>query len=57
MLSKRGGEVKRILSLSIVLLAFSVLAVGQNWSMVNYDNSMSRHSPQTEIGKNNVNQL
>ncbi|MFZ3149833.1 MAG: PQQ-binding-like beta-propeller repeat protein [Methanothrix sp.] len=25
--------------------------------MVNYDNSMSRHSPQTEISKDNVNQL
>src|SRR5208283_1071008 len=28
-----------------------------NWTMVNYDNSMSRHSPQMQIGKDNVNQL
>ena len=48
---------KRILSLAMVILAFSAVAVGQNWTMVNYDNSMSRHSPQTEIGKDNVNQL
>ena len=25
--------------------------------MVNYDNSMSRHSPQAQIGKDNVNHL
>ena len=41
----------------MVILAFSVVAVGQNWTTVNYDNSMSRHSPQTQIGKDNVNQL
>jgi glucose dehydrogenase len=41
----------------MVILAFSAVAVGQNWTMINYDNSMSRHSPQTEIGKDNVNQL
>lgn len=39
------------------MLACSSIVAGQNWSMVNYDNSMSRHSNQTEIGKNNVNQL
>lgn len=29
----------------------------QDWPMVNHDNNMSRHSPQTIIGKDNVNQL
>ena len=48
---------KKFLSLAMVILAFSVVAVGQNWTTVNYDNSMSRHSPQTQIGKDNVNQL
>lgn len=44
-------------SLILIILACSAIVVGQNWTMVNYDNSMSRHSNQTEIGKNNVNQL
>jgi glucose dehydrogenase len=55
--SKEVKQVKKILYLAMVILAFSAVAVGQNWAMVNYDNSMSRHSLQTEIGKNNVNQL
>jgi plastocyanin len=29
----------------------------QDWPNVNYDSSMSRHSPQTTISKDNVNQL
>jgi alcohol dehydrogenase (cytochrome c) len=38
----------------------TVAAGGQqssNWTMVNYDTAYSRNSPQTVIGKNNVNQL
>ena len=46
-----------VLSLTLIALAFSAIAAGQNWTMVNYDNSMSRHSNQTQIGKDNVNQL
>jgi len=44
-------------SLILITLAFSAVAVGQDWNKVNFDNSMSRHSNQTEIGKDNVNQL
>ena len=44
-------------SLILITLAFSSIAAGQNWTMVNHDNSMSRHSNQTAIGKDNVNQL
>ena len=44
-------------SVFLITLACSAIAVGQNWTMVNYDDSMSRHSNQTEIGKDNVNQL
>lgn len=44
-------------SLIFITLAFSSIAAGQNWTMVNHDNSMSRHSNQTAIGKDNVNQL
>ena len=46
-----------LVSLILITLAFSAIVVGQNWTMVNYNNSMSRNSPQTEIGKNNVDQL
>jgi len=54
--------VKKILSITLVsliliTLACSAIVVGQDWTMINYDNSMSRHSNQTEIGKDNVNQL
>jgi alcohol dehydrogenase (cytochrome c) len=42
--------------LALMLLTISV-AAGQDWPMVNYDITMSRNSPQTDIGKNNVNQL
>jgi len=41
----------------VVTLVFSAIAMGQDWTAVNFDNSMSRHSNQTEIGKDNVNQL
>ena len=44
-------------SLILIMLAFSSIAAGDNWTMVNHDNSMSRHSNQTAIGKDNVNQL
>lgn len=46
-----------LVSLILTTVAFSVIAAGQDWTMVNYDNSMSRHSNQTEIGKENVNEL
>jgi glucose dehydrogenase len=56
---------KVFVSLILMSLAFSVIVAGQswasatdtNWTTVNYDNSMSRHSPQTQISKDNVNQL
>ncbi|WP_292391418.1 PQQ-binding-like beta-propeller repeat protein [Methanosarcina sp. UBA5] len=44
-------------SVFVIMTACSAIAVGQNWTMVNYDDSMSRHSNQTQIGKDNVNQL
>lgn len=44
-------------SLIFITLAFSSVAVGQDWTKFNYDDSMSRHSPQTQISKDNVNQL
>jgi len=48
----------KILSL-LALTLIMVLAVSsaQDWTMENYDNSMSRHSPQTIINKSNVDQL
>src|SRR5271157_2418677 len=45
-----------LLALIAILMAFAVVSA-QNWSLSNYDPAMSRHSPQTIIGKNNVNQL
>jgi len=53
---KGGYWMKISLPIFLCLLALSV-ASAQDWPMVNYDNSMSRHSPQTAIGKDNVNQL
>jgi glucose dehydrogenase len=47
---------KEYIVLALILLSISV-ASAQDWPMVNYDNAMSRHSPQTLISKNNVNQL
>lgn len=47
---------KKILFLAVMLF-LCMAAIGQNWSMVNYDGSMSRNSPQTVIGKDNVDQL
>lgn len=35
----------------------AVVLTPQDWPMVNYDNTMSRHSLQTTISKDNVNQL
>ena len=48
----------KILSL-LALTLIMVLAVSsaQDWTMENFDNSMSRHSPQTIINKSNVDQL
>ncbi len=44
-------------SLILITITCSAIAVGQNWNMINYDDSMSRHSNQTQIGKDNINQL
>lgn len=41
---------KSLLLLALVLLTISIVAA-QDWLMVNYDNAMSRNSPQTTIGK------
>lgn len=49
--------VKRAIILALLLLILSSLAEAQNWTMIGYDNTMSRHSPQMMIGKDNVNQL
>ena len=46
-----------MVSLILITLACSAVGLGQDWTKFNYDNSMSRHSNQTEIGKDNVNQL
>lgn len=48
---------KKILMLAAAILAFIAMVAAQDWPMVNYDSAMSRHSPQTVIGKDNVNQL
>jgi alcohol dehydrogenase (cytochrome c) len=52
---------KKILSTAllslILIIACSATGLGQDWAKVNYDDSMSRHSDQTQIGKDNVNQL
>jgi outer membrane protein assembly factor BamB len=53
----KGDEIlKKLLFVAFVLFLF-MAAVGQDWPMVNYDSSMSRNSPQTVIGKDNVDQL
>jgi alcohol dehydrogenase (cytochrome c) len=49
--------VSNVFLLAMVLLAISTMAVAQDWTMVNYDSPMSRHSPQTIISKENVNEL
>jgi hypothetical protein len=41
-LYKRGVIVKNFLLLVVILLAVSTMAAAQDWTMVNYDNSMSR---------------
>jgi alcohol dehydrogenase (cytochrome c) len=47
----------KLMLIAVVLLTLSVVAIAEDWPMVNYDGTMSRHSPQTVIGKENVNQL
>jgi len=48
----------KILSLlALTLIMVLAISSAQDWKMVNYDNSMSRHSPQIIINKSNVNQL
>jgi len=46
-----------LMYLILITLACSAIGLGQDWAKVNYDDSMSRHSDQTQIGKDNVNQL
>ena len=41
----------------LAILIISATSAAQDWPMVNYDGSMSRHSPQTSISKDNVGQL
>lgn len=43
--------------LPVLALLMVSAACAQDWPMVNYDNNMSRHSPQTAIGRDNVNLL
>lgn len=42
---------------ALILLLGIAAVSAQDWPMINYDNDMSRHSPQTMINKDNVNQL
>jgi alcohol dehydrogenase (cytochrome c) len=61
-LYKRGDIMKQKLlqilaSLILITLVFSVIGVCEDWTKVNYDNYMSRNSNQTQISKDNVNQL
>jgi alcohol dehydrogenase (cytochrome c) len=48
---------KKLLLIALITLLALAVASAQDWPMVNYDSSMSRHSPQMTIGKDNVNQL
>ena len=48
---------KRLIILALILLALSAVTAAADWPMIGYDSAMSRHSPQTDIGKDNVNQL
>ncbi|MFB3764575.1 MAG: PQQ-binding-like beta-propeller repeat protein [Methanotrichaceae archaeon] len=48
---------KKILLLALTFLLAIVVVSAQDWPIMNYDSAMSRHSPQTVIGKDNVNQL
>jgi alcohol dehydrogenase (cytochrome c) len=47
---------KKFLLFVLTVLTLSA-AAAQDWPAVNHDNVMSRNSPQTAIGKNNVDQL
>ncbi len=47
---------KKFLLFVLTVLTLSA-AAAQDWPAVNHDNVMSRNSPQTAIGKSNVNQL
>ncbi len=48
---------KRLIILALILLALSAVTAAADWPMIGYDSAMSRHSPQTDIGKDNVDQL
>ena len=51
------GRMKKLLLLALTALLAIAVVSSQDWPMTNYDSAMSRHSPQTTIGKDNVNQL
>src|SRR5512143_59920 len=52
---KQGKTIACLVILAVLTLPGMVAAT--DWPQVNYDSSYSRNSPQTVIGKGNVNQL
>ncbi len=48
---------RKLALFALLLLVSLAVASAQDWPMIGYDNSMARNSPQTTIGKDNVNQL
>ncbi len=48
---------KKLILFALILLLGLAAVSAQDWPMFNYDSNMSRHSPQTTINKDNVNQL
>ncbi len=59
MASSNHGKVKLMKNFLLLVLALLILSVAaaEDCPAVNHDNVMSRNSPQTVIGKSNVNQL
>jgi len=47
---------KKMLAAALILLSIPLMTA-QDWPMVNYDNAMSRNSPQTTVSKDNVKEL
>lgn len=48
---------RKLILLVLISLLASAVVYAQDWPMFNYDNNMSRYSPQTTINRDNVNQL
>jgi alcohol dehydrogenase (cytochrome c) len=48
---------KKIVLLALAFFMTMAVISAQDWPLVNYDSNMSRNSPQTVIGKDNVDQL